>query len=156
MVDPKVLREMHFFSDLTDDELEAISRIIQEKDYKMGETIFSENEAGQSLYIIKKGEVKACKVAPDGELLTLTLLKDGDVFGEMSFLDGRYRSATIVAIADTETFVIDKEDFEGLIDGHPWMVYKLMKNIVYTIHSLLRGMNARYMEMINYMWGRRR
>ena len=108
------------------------------------------------MYIIKKGEVKACKTAPDGELFTLTIMKDGEIFGEMSFLDGRPRSATVVAVSDLETYIIDKKDFETLVDGNPRIIYKLLRNIVFTIHSIVRGMNARYMEMINYMWGRRR
>lgn len=156
MVDPKVLREINFFSDLSDDELKAISKVTRKNGYKVGETVFRENEEGQSLYIIKKGEVKVCKTAPDGELLTLTLLKDGDVFGEMSFLDGRPHSATVVAIVPTEVFVIEKGDFDKLINAEPMLVYKVMKNIIFTIHSIVRGMNARYMEMVSYMWGRRR
>jgi CRP-like cAMP-binding protein len=93
---------------------------------------------------------------PDGELFTLTLMKDGDIFGEMSFLDGRPRSASIVAISEVDTYVIDKDDFETLVDGNPRLTYKLLRNIVFTIHSIVRGMNSRYIEMINYMWGRKR
>jgi CRP-like cAMP-binding protein len=156
MMDPKLLRDVPFFSDLNDGELEKISNIIRKKNFKVGETIFKESEDGQSLYIIRKGEVKACKTAPDGELFTLTIMKDGDIFGEMSFLDGRPRSATIVAVSDIETYVMEKSDFEGLVDGNPRIIYKLLKNIVFTIHSIVRGMNSRYIEMINYMWGRRR
>ncbi|MBI5894422.1 MAG: cyclic nucleotide-binding domain-containing protein [Deltaproteobacteria bacterium] len=156
MVDPKTLRDITFFADLTEDELKAISPIINKKNYKVGDAIFKENEDGTSMYIIKKGEVKACKTAPDNELLTLTLMKDGDIFGEMSFLDGRPRSATIIAIADTEVYTIEKADFENLLDKQPRMVYKLMRSIVFHIHVIVRGMNSRYMEMVNYMWGRKR
>lgn len=156
MIDPKLLREVQFFADLTDPEVAAISPIVKKKSFKTGETIFKESEDGQSLYIIRKGEVKACKTAPDGELFTLTIMKDGDIFGEMSFLDGRPRSATIVAVSDLETYYIDKNDFETLVDGNPRVIYKLLRNIVFTIHSIVRGMNSRYIEMINYMWGRKR
>ncbi len=156
MVDPKSLREYMFFSDLSDDELSAISKIVKRKDFKLGETVFRDSEDGNSLYLIKRGEVKACKTAPDGELFTLTLMKDGDIFGEMSFLDGRPRSATIVAISDLETYVLEKNDFDTLVESNPRMVFKLLKNIIFIIHSIVRGMNSRYVEMVNYMWGRRR
>ncbi len=156
MVDPKLLRELAFFSDLSDNELAIVAKIIKKKDFKLGDTIFKESEDGASIYIIKKGEVKACKIAPDGELFTLTIMKDGDIFGEMSFLDGRPRSATVVAVSDIETYMIEKSEFETLVDGNPRIIYKLLKNIVFTIHSIVRGMNSRYIEMINYMWGRRR
>ena len=156
MVDPKMLRDLVFFSDLTDSELATVATVTKKQDFKLGDTVFKESEDGQSLFIIKKGEVKACKIAPDGDLFTLTIMKDGDIFGEMSFLDGRPRSATIVAVSDLETFVIDKFDFETLVDDNPRIIYKLLRNIVFTIHSIVRGMNVRYMEMINYMWGRKR
>src|SRR3972149_745436 len=156
MIDAKLLREVQFFADLTDTEVAAIAPIVNKKSFKTGETVFKESEDGQSLFIIKKGEVKACKIAPDGDLFTLTIMKDGDIFGEMSFLDRRARSATLVAVSALESYVIDKFDFETLVDGNPRIIYKLLRNIVFTIHSIVRGMNVRYMEMINYMWGRRR
>ena len=156
MVDPNTLRNIPFFADLTDEELEVISRILKKKEFKQGETIFTETSDGESLYILRKGEVKACKMAPDGELFTLTLMKEGEIFGEMSFLDGRPRSATIVALSDIEVYVLERKDFETLVDKHPWVVYKLLKNIVFAIHNIVRGMNIRYIEMLNYMWGRKR
>lgn len=156
MVDPKTLRQIPFFMDLTDEEMQAVSKIISKKDFRAGETVFTETQDGQSLYVIRRGEVKACRKAPDGELFTLTMMKEGEIFGEMSFLDGRPRSATVVAVTDIETYVIEKKDFETLVDEHPRITYKLLKNIVFTIHSIVRGMNVRYMEMINYMWGRSR
>ncbi|HXI09564.1 MAG TPA: cyclic nucleotide-binding domain-containing protein [Thermodesulfobacteriota bacterium] len=156
MVDPKLLREMPFFHDLTDKEVETVATVVKKKNFKLGDTVFKESEDGASIYVIKRGEVKACKTAPDGELFTLTIMKDGEIFGEMSFLDGRPRSATIVAVSDLETYMIEKSDFETLVDGNPRIIYKLLKNIVFTIHSIVRGMNSRYLEMINYMWGRKR
>ncbi|MBI5682944.1 MAG: cyclic nucleotide-binding domain-containing protein [Deltaproteobacteria bacterium] len=156
MVDPKTLRGMTFFADLNDDELNAIASIISKKNFKVGDVIFRENEDGPSLYLIKKGEVKACKATPEGELLTLTLMKDGDIFGEMSFLDERPHSASIVAIADTEVYTISKAEFENMVEKQPRMVYKLMRQIIFNIHTIVRGMNAKYMEMVNYMWGRKR
>lgn len=156
MVNPKELRSLQFFNEMSDDELDVLSEIINKKDFASGETIFNESEEGHSLYIIKKGEIKVCKVGPDGELLTLTVLKDDDIFGEMSFLDERTHSSTIIAISDIETFVLEKPDFEGLVDTHPRIVYKALRNIIFTIHAIVKGMNMRYTEMMNYMWGRRR
>ena len=156
MVNPKELRNLQFFDEMTDEELDVLSGIVKKKDFASSETVFKESEAGSSLYVIKKGEVKVCKVGPDGELFTLTVLKDDDIFGEMSFLDERTHSSTIVAISDVETLVIEKADFEGLVDTNPRIVYKALRNIIFTIHAIVKGMNMRYTEMMNYMWGRRR
>jgi CRP-like cAMP-binding protein len=83
-------------------------------------------------------------------------MKAGEIFGEMSFLDGSVRSASIVAISKVESYMLDKARFDSLIDSHPRVMYKFMKNIVYAVHSIVTGMNTRYVEMMNYMWGRRR
>ncbi len=156
MVDPKLMRDQHFFADLNDEELAVVAGIAEKKQFSTGDTLFKESEDGHSLHIIKSGEVKACKTAPDGELFTLAILKDGDIFGEMSFLDGRPHSSTLVAISDLKVFVINRKDFENIVEGHPRITYKIMKNIVFNVHAIVRGMNTRYMEMINYMWGRKR
>lgn len=156
MIDPKSLREIDFLSDLNDEELGVLAKVLKEKEFPIGTTIFKEGEDGQSLYIIKRGEVKACKTSPEGDLLTLMLHKDGDIFGEMSFLDSKPRSASIIAIADTKTYILDKDEFDTLIDNHPRLIYKILRNIVFHIHTIVRGMNSRYLEMINYMWGRKR
>ena len=156
MLDSKLLRAERFFADLTDTELEVMAKITSPKNFKAGETIFKESEEGQSLYVIRSGEVKASVSAPNGEVFTLTMLKDGDIFGQMSFIDGRPRSATIIAASDVDTIVMEKSDFEGIIDDNPRLIHKIMGKIVLNVHSILRGMNARYMEMINYMWGRKR
>jgi CRP/FNR family cyclic AMP-dependent transcriptional regulator len=156
MLDSKLLKEERFFADLTDTELEVMAKITSQKNFKAGETIFKESEEGQSLYVIRSGEVKASVSAPNGEVFTLTMLKDGDIFGQMSFIDGRPRSATIIAASDVNTIVMEKSDFEGIIDDNPRLIHKIMGKIVLNVHSILRGMNARYMEMINYMWGRKR
>ncbi|CAB1069022.1 hypothetical protein JY97_06245 [Alkalispirochaeta odontotermitis] len=156
MVDSKILREEPFFADLADTELEVIANIANQQHFKLGETIFKESEEGQSLYVIKSGEVKASVSAPNGESFTLTLLKDGDIFGQMSFIDARPRSATIMAVSDVDTIVMEKSDFEAIIDNNPRLIHKIMGKIVLNVHSIVHGMNARYLEMINYMWGRKR
>jgi len=156
MIDTRLLKEQRFFADLTDDELGIISSITHKKDFKLGETAFKTSEEGQSLYLIRSGEVKVCLEAPDGEIFTLTILKDGDIFGQMSFIDAAPRSATVIAISDVETFMIERSDFEKIIDDNPRIVHKVMRNIVQHAHSIVRGMNSRYIEMMNYMWGRKR
>lgn len=156
MADPKELRELPFFSDLADEELETVASIVTDETFAIGETVFEEGQQGESLFIIKKGDVKACKMTPEGELLTLTHMEKGEIFGEMSFLDGSVRSATIVSTSDLNCFVMNKSDFDKFVDSHPKIVFKLLKNMIYSIHPIVRRMNTRYMDMINYMWGRKR
>ena len=151
-----ILREQRLFADLTDEELAAIADITRKQQFPPGETIFATGQEERSLFLIRSGEVKVCMAAPDGELFTLRILKEGDVFGAMSFVDATPRSATAIAIADVSVLAIDGADFEELVDTQPRAAAKIMRQIIETIHMIVHGMNSRYIEMINYMWGRKR
>lgn len=151
-----VLKKMDFFSFFNDDELKAVNRILKEVDYIAGKTIFEEGNEGKTLYLIKSGEVKVTKRDPEGREQVLTLLKEGDIFGEMSFLDGRPHSATVTAVHSTRILTIEKPDFDKFIEEHPKATYKIMKNIVFRVDSIVRRMNSTYVDMLSYMFGRRR
>ncbi len=156
MIDYQLLKDHRLFVGLADEGLSVISKITKKMEFKLGEIIFKISDSGQSMYIIRSGEVKVCVAAPDGELFTLTILKGGDTFGEMSFIDATTRVATVVAISDVKAFVIDGADFKTIGDAHLEIIQPFMRNIIHNIHSIVRNMNYRYIEMVNYMWGRKR
>ena len=156
MIDLSLLQEQPFLSDLTDGELALIATITKKEAFQSGQTIFKTADPGESLYIIRSGEVKVCMAATDGELFTLTILREKDIFGAMSFIDGKPRSATVIAVSDVDTFVIHRPDAEKIANDNPRILYKLMRNIIRTVHGVVYAMNSRHIEMINYMWGRKR
>jgi CRP/FNR family cyclic AMP-dependent transcriptional regulator len=156
MIDISLLKEQPFLSDLTDGELALIATVTQKEAFTAGQTIFKTSDPGEALFIIRSGEVKVCMAATDGELFTLTILREGDIFGAMSFIDAKPRSATIIAISDVDTYVIHRPDAEKIANDNPRILYKLMRNIIRTVHDVVYAMNSRHIEMINYMWGRKR
>ena len=156
MIDISLLHEQPFLSDLTDGELALIATVTKNEAFQSGQTIFTTSDPGESLYMIRSGEVKVCMAATDGELFTLTILREKDIFGAMSFIDAKPRSATVIAISDVDTLVIHRPDAEKIANDNPRILYKLMRNIIRTIHGVVHAMNSRHIEMINYMWGRKR
>jgi len=150
------LKKMSFFSYLNDDELRAVTEIIKEEEYSAGQVVFGEGVDGYTLHIIKSGEVKVTKKDPEGREQVLTLLKEGDIFGEMSFLDCRPHSATITAVHSSRILKIEKSDFDAFVESQPKAAYKIMKTIVFQVDSIVRKMNSTYVDMLSYMFGRRR
>jgi CRP-like cAMP-binding protein len=79
--------------------------------------ILEEGSVGDWVYVILEGSVKVRKKTPKG-VVTVDTLKEGDVFGEMGFLEGgkRLRSASVVASGDVWVGILDGEkltrDFE--------------------------------------------
>ncbi len=66
-------------------------------DVKRGERVISEGEKGREFYIVLSGEFSVVKTMPSGKEKLIAKLHPGDTFGEMSFLDGRPRAATVIA-----------------------------------------------------------
>src|SRR5437867_1146813 len=88
-----LLKETAIFGSLSEAELVAILDLLHERTYTAGEVIFREGEPGLCVYAVFKGEVAISNVGKDGNA-RLARLGPGEIFGEVSFLDGSLRSAT--------------------------------------------------------------
>jgi len=88
--------------------------------------IFCEGEPGKELYIIQKGQVKITKIVGDKEVL-LAVLKKGDIFGEMSLLDNKPRSASAITDGDCHLLVINKSNFETMVKTQPQLATRLIE-----------------------------
>ncbi len=113
--------------------------------YPKDAMIFAEVMPGQELYIIQKGSVKITKIVNDSEVL-LAVLKTGDIFGEMSLIENKPRSAGAIAYEDTQLLAVNKENFERMVTSQPqiiarltqllaeriWFIYKQLANTLLT------------------------
>ncbi len=84
-----------------------------------GQIFLEEGTAGDSLYIIKKGEIEIFTAGAAGTPLTLARLKEADFFGEISLVTGRTRTASARAIQSTELLRLLKKDFDQILAAHP-------------------------------------
>ena len=149
-VDLKSLKDCFLFKQMNAVEVDTVSALFQEKKLDKGKTVFVEQMPGESLYLIKKGAVRITKLIAEGDEKTLITLKTGDVFGEMSILDGSSRSATARVETDTILFSVNKSDFEKLCKSHPGIALKIMRNIICVFSKRIRENNNDYREML--MW----
>ena len=123
------LKLIPLFSSLTDEELEAILRLSFRLKYPKKKIVFIENEEGDKLYIILRGSVKVTKISKSGEEIILAILHKGDFFGDMSLLDGKPRSATVISIEDSELMLINRNNFEKVIEKYPTIAFKLLNEL---------------------------
>lgn len=111
----KILRKVSFFSHLRNLELHRIMSIASSKKYKAGEIIFSKEQIGNHLFVVKSGSVKIYTSPGFARKKTFAYLNEGNFFGEMALLGGRVRSASAQAITDCELLVIPREKFKKII-----------------------------------------
>lgn len=143
-----ILDNVILFSTLTEEEKEKILSISEEKRFKPGDKIFSEGNEGDGFYIIKSGSVRISIFLPDvGEEL-LSLLKEGNHFGEMAVIEDKPRSAT--AIADTETVCLyfNKEKFIEIMKNNKEMENKILWEFVKEFSFRLRKTDKKLKEIL--------
>jgi len=92
--------------------------------YPKNTMIFAEVMPGAELYIIQKGSVKITKIVNDTEVL-LAVLKPGDIFGEMSLIEDKPRSASAIAYEDTQLLAVNKENFARMVSSQPQIITRL-------------------------------
>ncbi len=122
-----VLRQHPIFRDLEPEALDQLCRYAKHTALKRGATIFAKDDPGNSLYAVISGTVKISISSPDGRNAILNLIGPGEVFGEMSVLDGQPRSADATANTVCEIFVIDRRDFLPFVRSQPTLAMKFIE-----------------------------
>jgi len=116
---PKDLAEVELFKLLDEDELKEFAAVVDVTIVKEGENLFNFGELGESMYIVKTGEVELFIRDTAGQRIVLKVAVKDDLFGEISMLDNRPRSATAMALMDSEVFVLDRHDLLLLFQKKP-------------------------------------
>ncbi|HJP33413.1 MAG: Crp/Fnr family transcriptional regulator [Candidatus Latescibacteria bacterium] len=128
-MDISLLRRVPLFEVLKDDDLEAIARVTITRSFDKDQVIILAEEEGDALFIIASGQVKVSIVTEDGREVILSLLGEGAVFGELSLLDGKPRSANVVATEDTELYMVRRTDFLQLVYKVPQIAVGLLAEL---------------------------
>ena len=114
-----MIGEVPIFGLLDDEEREALAQMMDSREFKEGETVFHYGDPGGEIFILRNGQVELYVENTEGEKLILSENEQGDVIGELSFLDGGARTATAVARADTQMLCLDRVRLLDFIDKHP-------------------------------------
>jgi HD-GYP domain-containing protein (c-di-GMP phosphodiesterase class II) len=125
----QILREISFFSNMSEYDLRQIAEIIVEKSYRKGAVIVEELTEAERFFIIYKGKIEITKRFEGDEEFVLSVQSDGDFFGEMALLDEGRRSATARALEPTVVLEISRNNFETLLYKAPVLAYRIMKEL---------------------------
>ncbi len=114
-LDPHRLPKIALFEGLTPEQLAVIAEHARERTYRSGVTILSQEEPGETFYVIQHGTVRISTSLPDGQQVFLALLATGDTVGEISLIDSGGRSADVVTQEPTTMICIDRVAFDHLM-----------------------------------------
>ncbi|MCM2254854.1 MAG: SulP family inorganic anion transporter [Vicinamibacteria bacterium] len=112
------------------------------RSYAAGETIFRQGDAGDEIFLVRRGTVRiALQVGPGKEFHVATFGR-GDFFGDMAFLDRGIRSADALAQTPTDLFVLSRERFDALADKHPRLGQQVLGDLALALARRLRHADA--------------
>ncbi len=124
------LRALPIFESLPDDRLEAIARRARLRHARKGEVILHAGDHTDNLYIILSGTLRVLVSDEEGREAILSILHQGELFGEMGVIDDHPRSATVMAIEPVELVVIAKSDFRLTLEENFDLALYIMRSLV--------------------------
>jgi len=114
-VDVEFLRRVSLFAGLGDPELAGIAPAFSERHYDKGQVIFTEEDTGHYMYVVKEGRVKVSRWLPNGREVILAFHPVADYFGEMSLIDGGTLPALVTAVEATTILSLSRARFNELL-----------------------------------------
>ena len=114
----ETLNKSTVFSSLKEDELKKISAFFKEVSVKNNETIFSEGDPSDRLYLLSEGNVKIVKHTVMGKDIILEVMSPGDIFGGVAVLDNKPYPATAQAMKTAKIIRIMRGDLMKVMDEY--------------------------------------
>lgn len=133
-----------FLSEASDGLREMLSAQASEISLTEGEVLFEQGDEGDALYAILKGTLEVSFLAMSGKKLTLTLMRPGEVFGEIALFDSGPRTATIAAAEPSRVLRVRRNDVMNQIREHP----DLAVDMVRLAGLRMRGMASQLNEQV--------
>lgn len=143
----EILQNIPLFRDLSPKELKILERVVHNRTYQAGESVFVETEPGAGMYVIRSGRVDIVLKHKDEHPLLLAELEVGDFFGEMALLGDTSRSATAVARERSELIGFFHPDLVEILNVHPGMGAKISFGLAKTLADRLRYTNTQLRDV---------
>lgn len=124
--DAAVLAQLEIFEHLQEEDRERLAAVIEGVDLSAGSVLFHAGEPGDSLFIVRSGEVELYIKDTAGQKIVLTVAREGEMFGELALLDRGARTATALALADSQLLVLDRDDLLLLFQKTPAAALRLL------------------------------
>jgi len=132
------LKHNTFFGSLSDNALDALIHRGHIKKFAAGDFICRRQERGDTLMVIVTGRIKVMSNSVDGKEIVLNFLGPGDTTGEIAVLDGKQRTADVIALEKSEVFLVHSRDLLPLLIAHP----QALLEVVQVLCEKLRAASA--------------
>jgi CRP-like cAMP-binding protein len=120
------LSQSWLFSALQSSESERLVDCVTERHFRKGEALLERGRNGSNMMILVSGRARVTATSADGKQLTLMILEAGATLGELALLDGRPRSADVVAMDPCLALLLERRDFLPVLTQNADLALRLM------------------------------
>jgi tetratricopeptide (TPR) repeat protein len=114
------------FADLSPEDFADFTKCMVFHTFPAGKAIIREGATGASVFIVTRGSVRVSTTI-DGKKIELAVLRSGDFFGEIAFLTGKPRTATVETVEESDILEVTEDDLKNLVAQKPHMK-EIMQN----------------------------
>ncbi|MEE9400312.1 MAG: Crp/Fnr family transcriptional regulator [Dehalococcoidales bacterium] len=139
----EILKKSLIFSSLKEDELDELSQLAIERNYKPDDFIFWEEDPPDYFYIIIEGRIKVLKYSSSGKEFIIAFFGPGEMFGEVAVFENKPYPASSQAMVDTKILRIKKEDFLTFLSSRP----RIALSIINILGGRLRDAQGRLKDL---------
>ena len=141
-ITPETLNNIDVFRDLSSDDCKSLAQLLKVQNFKTNQRIINLGEHSQDVYFVIKGTVRITTFTSSGKEVTFQDMKAGQMFGELSAIDGEPRSTNAVAIKEAILAVASPEVFFKILHQYPRVNELLLKQLT----GLIRKLGDRIVE----------
>ncbi|MCP5142509.1 MAG: cyclic nucleotide-binding domain-containing protein [Chromatiales bacterium] len=150
-VSAETIKKSPLGSELSDAQAASLADVVSAEGLERGMFLIEEGQKDDQIYVVTMGSLEVVKPTAGGDWITLQVMREGDMIGELGFIDGVEHTAGVRALGNCEVFMLSRAELEKFLKTDPELVYHVMRSIMRTVHKILRRMNQQYVELNNYI-----
>ncbi|MDQ8021374.1 MAG: cyclic nucleotide-binding domain-containing protein [Moraxellaceae bacterium] len=136
------LRTLPVFQGIAPERLESVSRVAVMRRVSRGTAVVLAGDSTDFIYFVLNGNLKVTVSDEDGREVILTMIGQGDVFGEMGVVDESPRSATVTAIASADLVQISQADFRRILQDNFDVCLRIMSHLSHRLREADRKIES--------------
>jgi CRP/FNR family transcriptional regulator, cyclic AMP receptor protein len=140
----RLLSMVDFLGPLSEKEMEDLAKRTPDTYLEQEDILYTPKEGTERLFILKKGRVQLYEVNGEGDEITLSVVEDGNVFGEMALTAQSLKGLYVRAITPSTVVSLRREDLEHLIMNKPEVGLRLVRELAQRLHAS----EARFADMV--------
>jgi CRP/FNR family transcriptional regulator len=140
----RLLSMVDILGPLSDEEMEDLAKRAPDTFLEEDDILYTPKEGTERLFILKQGRVQCYEIGDGGDEITLSVVEDGNVFGEMALTGQSLKGIYVRALTPATVVSLRREDLEDLIMKKPEVGLRLVRELAERLHDS----KARYADIV--------